>query len=388
MDRFPLQVLSAEDLRVREDSLRAEILGQLTGVVTVLLGGSGGRGAISFVECNGTRVVLSDFDAVVLCKTPSLVPNLRQIHRLEAAAAKQVETDVSVAVLPTLILPFAPRTNFYLELRTSRILYGKDLRNKIRIRHIGDVDPLDGVSMSFNYLHQVLKLYPLVRAAEGQEPDQVRSAYKIRRSLLGSLSGLLVTFQRFDDGHIADPDRCVSMARACLKEIPGSEELLASRWEKVWSFARGEELPRYTGSGLLRQWFEVKKFLESLIAGILRQNHVDLLSNQATGVRTKSTNSLTQNLQFWLLAVAAGWRPYWTSVLQNPSMKRSAQLALWSLSISLRAQEVDIQSLEDALFYRTRIPLPTSLHPPELSFEEVLSAISDAWRLASPALGF
>ncbi len=391
MDSYPLHVLSADDLSAREDLIRTSILSRFKSVVTVLLGGSGGRGAISFVEQNGRRVILSDFDVVVLCRTSAAAANLSRVHELEAAASEQVGTGVSIAVLPTVILPLAPRTNFYLELRKSRIIYGKDLRNKIGVRNISDVDPLDGISMAFNYLHQLLTLYPHLRASRKQERDQVKVAYKIRRSLLGSLTGLLVRVQAFDDCLAADPDRCVSVSRACLREIPGSEDLLASRWKNVWSLARESVLPGHSGPWLLRQWFDVKKFLESLISGILTVNDVGLLSSQehSNWVRTKAPKALTQNLQFWFLAVAAGWRPHWTSILQSPSMKSSAQLALWYLSNSLRAKGVNQQSLEDAHFQRTRIPLPTSLHdPPELSFEKVLSDISDTWRFASPALGF
>lgn len=391
MGRFPLHTLSAEDLRVREDFLRDEILSRLKGVVTVLLGGSGGRGAISFAVSNGSRVMLSDFDVVVICRTPAFAYNLRQVRRLENSLSSGVKTDVSIAVLPAVILRLAPRTNFYRELRRSRILYGRDFRNRIRVQKISDVEPLDGISMCFNYLHQLLRLYPQLRVATTLELNRIKVVYKMRRSLLGSLNGLLVRLQAFEDGRADRPDLSVLTTRACLEETPTSGDLLAPRWENVWSLASEGALPDGTPERLMHQWFDVKEFLETLILSILRLNHADWPSGMESNNETHAgtPGALTQNLQFWLLAVGAGARPKVKSLLQNSSVKANAQLALWYLSTALGAEGVDQHVLENALLHRARIPLPT---PPRIhlnpTFERVLPSISDTWRFASPALGF
>lgn len=389
MAKVPLHILSREDLSARLERIRPVVLRYFKGVVSIVLGGSSGRGAFSFTESDGEVLLLSDFDVIVLCKSIAFASNLRSISLAESSATREADADVTIAVLPTPVLPFAPRTNYYYELCKSRIIHGKDLRRKIRTQSVDHVDPVDGLSIAFNYLHELLRLYPCLRQGPADVHARVKIAYNMRRSLLGALKGLLVRYRVYDIDHADDVDWYIRASKECLRRVPGTVQLLYPRWDSAWSLAAGSSLPIYTNESLFQHWFAIKEFLELLILILLG---FDYCRAGPTGedrlwAYAHAARDVRQNLQFWLLCLAGGYRLPRRDILRKTSVKRRVHVAVWLLSKSVRTGDVDNRYLRKAF---TEIDtLPTLLGGyREFSPGRGLADLGAVWRFACPALGF
>jgi len=388
MLRYDIELLRGEDLIRFLAPLSRLLLDRFRGILSIMVCGSGAKAGLAYVIERDKRELLSDIDIVIICRTAAFFSNSRLTSLVEQHVSQLVGGEVTVAPIPVSVLGRAPRRNYYFELSRALVLSGEDLRHRISVRKASDVDPEDGTSMVFNYLYQLIRVYPTVAQRDlSAGIDALRSVYQIRRCLRGALAGLIV--RRNSVSNPVDPraNDLVVRARNTLEGMPDGGQLLRGPWSSVWAMASAESRIDFEPGQIRHLWTRGKNFIEAISEKV---GGADTIEGRG-GKRDKGLEAivtLARNAQFAGLAFALGLKPSLRVLGWERPTRVVAERMILRLSNSISERGVDESALVEVRRELARLSPALAENSGNLELSRILADISRVWRCASPALGY